>query len=315
LPPRSSSDPLSIADAALLSALEGWPAESDSGAGSAPEFWACFASPWRERLVEGWTALPHAGAGPARERLRQEHAAEARPDLSRIHPSWWIRALKEETPAVQRAVVAEAPRAIHDSLRVGLGLTPDDLVPGRSPHAGALGCALILWSERLVGDCPVRDHDPPVIAALCRYDLRDVSRLLQAIALVKWALTGEEPPPLRPRDRARLDFFRARLGEPNPRIKQLARHDVARHAVASRHEWTRLGLLTIARLLDAAEPYRVRWALQHLPYPIAKFTRTLMNPRARADSSLVAWESVVLRTALDRLVSEGRLRDEGGASA
>lgn len=306
MPPRSGPDPLSIADGALLTALEGWPADS------APEFWASFASAWRDRLIEGWNTRAHTGSSPAREQLRREHAAEARPDLSRIHPSWWVRALREETPAVQRAVTAGAPRAIQDSLLNGLGLTPDDLVPDRSPHAGALGCVLVLWSERLVGDCPVRDDDPPVIAALCRYDLREVSRLLQAIALVKWALTWDEPPPLRPRDRARLDFFRERLGEPSPRLKQLARHDVARHSVPSRHEWGRLGLLTIARLLGAAEPYRVRWALQHLPYPIARYTRTLMNPRARADSSLAAWESVVLTTALHRLVSEGRLRDEEG---
>jgi hypothetical protein len=71
----------------------------------------------------------------------------------------------------------------------------------------------------------------------------------------------------------------------------------------------RLGLITVGRLLADAEPHRVRWALQHLPYNLAKFTRarvTLTNPRV-AGARLLAWEERLFQEASDRLRAEGRL--------
>jgi hypothetical protein len=60
-------------------------------------------------LRAAWFAMPGLDPETARDRLRREHAALARPDLSRVHPSWWVRALKEETPSVRRAVAANVP--------------------------------------------------------------------------------------------------------------------------------------------------------------------------------------------------------------
>jgi hypothetical protein len=65
--------------------------------------------------------------------------------------------------------------------------------------------------------------------------------------------------------------------------------------------------VTFARLLADAEPFRLRWALQHWPYPIVKLVRSLMPPAGRRSTSLLDWESLVLKTAWDRLNVEGRL--------
>ena len=60
-----------------------------------------------------------------------------------------------------------------------------------------------------------------------------------------------------------------------------------------------LGLNTLARLLAGCEPYRVRWALQHLPYPIAKRIRSLMPSTSQGD-----WRTTIL--SLEAAVLEGR---------
>src|SRR5262249_54733622 len=64
---------------------------------------------WARRLLDGDGGSPAVSPGPgdraaARERLRQAHRAEARVDLTRVHPSWWARGLREESPSVRRAV-------------------------------------------------------------------------------------------------------------------------------------------------------------------------------------------------------------------
>ena len=74
-----------------------------------------------------------------------------------------------------------------------------------------------------------------------------------------------------------------------------------------RRRQARIGLLTMARLLADAEPFRLRWALQHWPYPLAKLVRSLMPPAGGRSASMLEWESLVLKTAWDRLNVEGRL--------
>jgi len=244
--------------------------------------------------------------------LKQAHAAEIRPDFSRIHASWWVRALREESAAVQRTVALRAPSSIRNSLCAELGLTLEELEPVRQPHPEILQQVLSLWSERLVGDSTERDNDPPVIIALTCFELRDLRRLIRTTGLAKWSLVLQTPPPLPTRDRMRFEHFRARFELPSPRLKQLAKNDASQHGPTGRHEIGRLGLVTIARLLEVAEPYRVRWALQHLPYPIAKFIRALMNPRARRESSLAVWETEILREAWMRLRAEGKLSQDFG---
>ena len=77
--------------------------------------------------------------------------------------------------------------------------------------------------------------------------------------------------------------------------------------VRHRHRAARIGLITFARLLAECEPFRLRWALQHWPYPIAKLIRSLMPAASQRAPFLTDGESLVLKTAWDRLTLEGRL--------
>ena len=74
-----------------------------------------------------------------------------------------------------------------------------------------------------------------------------------------------------------------------------------------RHQAARIGLATIARLLADSEPFRLRWALQHWPYPIAKLIRSLIPPATNRPAALLESETWILKTAWDRLNLEGRL--------
>jgi hypothetical protein len=59
-------------------------------------------------------------------------------------------------------------------------------------------------------------------------------------------------------------------------------------------------------LLGPVELHRARWALQHVPYPIAKLMRS-KNAVPISLKSLLAWESWVLEAAWARLLGEGRM--------
>ena len=75
-------------------------------------------------------------------------------------PSWWVRALREESPAVRRLVSAAAPDSVRDSVQAGLLLDNDDLRTDRTPDPEVLAWVMSLWSERLVGGGPERDGRP-----------------------------------------------------------------------------------------------------------------------------------------------------------
>ncbi len=68
-----------------------------------------------------------------------------------------------------------------------------------------------------------------------------------------------------------------------------------------------LGLSTIARLLAGCEPYRVRWSLQHVPYPVAKRVRSIMSVAPTMSDQVRRLESAVLKAAWTRLKLENRL--------
>jgi hypothetical protein len=68
-----------------------------------------------------------------------------------------------------------------------------------------------------------------------------------------------------------------------------------------------MGLHTLARLLADCDPFRTRWTLQHLPYPIAKRIRSLMPSLQRRSVGVSSLESLLLKTAWQRLNLEKRM--------
>ncbi len=209
--------------------------------------------------------------------------------------------MREESPSVRRAVVATAPEAIRGPAQAGLLLDNDDLKSERPADPQVLAWACSLWTERLVGGEPDRSDDPPVIAAMSGLSPRAGYRICRYAGEIKLALAGE----------GHVEWARAFATSAGPEFAVVARHDV-RSTVASaaklppRRLPARIGLLTIARLLADGEPFRVRWALQHWPYAIAKLVRSLMPPVAKRSLVMMNVESVVLRMAWDRLISTTR---------
>jgi hypothetical protein len=301
--------PPSTADGALLLAFRAW-GGSDFDRASAR-----FSKAWRDRLRPAWASATKQKPDVAWAELRREHEGSSRADPSRVHPTWFIRALQSESPAIQRAIVANSPGRLGESLRRGLGLNPEDLATDRPADPEALGWALTLWTERLVGDVPDRDDDPPVVVAMTRLNPRELIRLVKVCGLVKhaFAIEGNGPTEFDEAiarfsalDRVRVGYFRRHIGVADPRLVPLARLDLRAIEGDRRQAHARVGLVTIGRLLESVEPHRARWALQHIPYPIARRMRpreaTALSPKA-----LQTWESWVMEAAWARLLAEGRL--------
>ncbi|SIN84938.1 hypothetical protein SAMN05444166_1257 [Singulisphaera sp. GP187] len=304
----STAAPLAIADRALLAALRGWSEEVDA------RFWNGFEPGWRQLLQSGWNEVRKLDPEEARDQVRREQAAQRHPDWSRIHPSWWLRALKNESPAVQRAVVAHAPPSIRGPLQTGLGLSDDDLRSLGTPLPEALNAALALWAERLVGDWPDR-ADLPVIVALSQLDLPEITRLIAAVGLAKWTLSGADISASHPHSHARTlhRAVQTAFSALDPQLKTQAELDVAQFGQVERDTLGSIGLITFARLLGAGEPYRVRWALQHLPYSVARLLRTQMTRAKSSVPAVLGWESALLQFVWDQLRDEGRVKDPRGA--
>jgi hypothetical protein len=249
------------------------------------------------------------------ETLRRAHAAEAGTDAGHVHPSWWVRALKEESPAVQRTVAAHADPALQVILQRELGLQPADLVPEHAPDPDAVRCALGLWDERLVGDVADRSDDPRVILALTRLNPREIITLAQAAGVAKLALAGWARVQLRPRLRDLKIVLERAWHRASPSRRNWARNDYRQFleglepARRQGQVWARFGLLTLGRLLAVAEPYRARWALQHLPYFLARsLRRSIHDP----GGTVAATEEQILREAWDWLAREGRVASSPG---
>jgi hypothetical protein len=314
---------LSEADSALLLCLRVWPGEPTPGrqpAGAArrredetvrwldPSWAACLGA---AQPSAGAADEPE-GAAMARAQLEQMHRATARVDLARVHPSWWIRALQEESPAVRRVVAAMAPAPISRQVSDGLLLEQADLARERPVCPEVLAWTLALWSERLVGGQPDRPDDPPAIAVLTRLPPRAGYLICHYAGIAKLALAGEKPAEsLKPGlHQERWNWFGDHLGAAGAEVLSQTRRDLASRAsarVPTRHFRAWLGLVTLARLLAPCEPVRLRWALQHWPYTIAKQLRSLMPPRSKQSDALLRGELTILKTAWLRLDHEGRL--------
>ena len=299
---------LDEADRVLLLALRTWaPAVRDSPDGPAgghphARLLARLEPSWARRMLDGLGNTPSGGGdrAEARERLREAHRAEARVDLSRVHPSWWARGLREESPSVRRAVVAAAPEPIRGRVQAELLLDNDDLRAERPAEPEALAWACSLWTERLVGGGPRQADDPPVIVAMSGLPLAAAYRLCRYAGELKLAM-AEEPT---------AGWARAFAPTAGPEFAVVARHDIRSASAAlakipPRRRPARIGLLTIARLLADCEPFRVRWALQHWPYSIAKLVRALMPAPAKRSAVMMGVESAVFEAARGRIATGG----------
>jgi hypothetical protein len=298
----------STADRALLRAFRAW------GMGEFSRTSERFSPAWRDQLQSGWEPANQVSSGDAWSELRREHGASARPDPERVHSSWFVRALKGESDAVKLAVTAHATPSLRQALLRGLNVDPEQLTPDFPPDPEALGWAMALWAERLVGALP-EDDDPPVIVAVTRLSSLDLSRLIKVCGLAKHAFALDGPRTTRadeslarfsPIDRVRLGFFRRRLGQPDARLVPLAKDDLQYIDRDHRRAHLRLGLVTFGRLLEASEVHRARWATQHLPYSVAKLVRRKF-PLPMPRRAVFAWESWVLEAAWARLLGEKRM--------
>ena len=297
--PTPAPGPLTRADRAVVSAFQAW------GMGQAEARLERF--PTARRASLSWGLRDDQGADGPLDRLLLEHSAQARADLSRVHVTWWFRALRDEPESIRRAVVAGLPPALAGALAAEFHLVAEDLVPDRPAEPGATRHALALWSAQLIGDLPKRDDDPPIITALTALDAPALARLIQTTGLAKWSL-GDHPIEAGDgRDHDRLAHFREALAGSDPRFLRAVVRDLEALGEDEPRAVSLAGLTTLARLLNAAEPYRVRWALQHLPYSTARSLRALMGSGIKKAPMLARWESDVLRAAWNLLHQEGRL--------
>lgn len=293
--------PLTPSEAVALRAARVWGERPDPG------LWDLFPVDRQDALRWWWQTGPSGGPEAIIEGLRREHECQTRPDLARIHVSWWVRALKDEPLSVCAAVISQVPSAVAEALTVELGLTSDELSPDRAADPGAVAVALAGWTDRLVGDVPERDDDPPVIVALTRLRTPSLTRLVREVGLAKWSVSGSRPWGLAPDDVARFDQLQARLSGTDERFRQVAARDLERLDPDDPNAEALLGLTTLARLLVEADPYRVRWALQHIPYSTARSLRSLMGPPGRHQPMLARWETDVLRAGWTLLHERGRI--------
>jgi hypothetical protein len=317
---------LTEADRALLLSMLVWAKECKrpQGAGKEAEgdhdfilrFWDWLEGGWVHRLCEAWDRQAQAGgsgeAARALVRLREMHASSAQADLRHVHSSWLVRALREESPAVQRLVAACVPESVRHTIQAGLLLDEQDIVADRPVDPEFREWALGLWMERLVGGEATQPEDPPALIAVCRLVPRAGYGLCRVAGLGKMVLAGEMPGKKRVNalQRERAEWLRGRLAAGDSEFQAQARSDV-RSIVSTklprRHHAARIGLFTLARLLADFEPFRLRWALQHWPYPIVKLTRSLMSDSSKRSPGVVRGEALLLKTAWDRLTLEGRL--------
>jgi hypothetical protein len=287
----ASRGKITRSDRALLTALAEW-----SGAEALPAL-ARFGQPRARELSQALrTVEPF-------DDLLNAHKAQLGPDPARVHTSWYVRALQEESPSVQRVVIRDAVEPLRSLLIVELAVDLDQLEPDSPADPSAREIALTLWTERLVGDLPPTPDDPPAVVALSHLSPINLYRLLRLCGIAKRSMMGATDR-LSP---ARQAFLASRLQPPeDPRLLQIAANDWTVAATFGRHALAGLGLMTLGRLIGKVEPYRLRWALQHVPYPIAKRLRGIASQQVAAVKSVQTWELAFLHAASERLEVEGR---------
>jgi hypothetical protein len=317
---------LSEADRALLLAMRAWASERRPRQAAATDkddehefilrYWDWLEPGWINRLCEAWDRQAHPGdrfeAKHALDHLREMHVSSVRVDLEQVHPSWLVRALQEESPAVKRLVVASVPESLRHALQAGLLLDSLDLATERPVgpmfHEWVMG----LWTERLVGAQAARGDDPPALVAIWELSARAGYRLCRMAGLAKTILAVVVPGEGRTRPSERDEWFRGRLGTIDSEFRTRARtdvHSISQTKLPRRLHAARIGLFTFARLLADSEPFRLRWALEHWPYPIVKLARSLMSDASSRTPVILRGEAQLLKSAWERLTLERRLTD------
>ncbi len=315
----------SPADLALVRAIRAWGSTDPDG--NPFGFLAKFAPEYRERIIDIWFSIARVTPELAWQTLLRDHVAAARFDPRRVHPSWFERILAAESPAVRALVLQRAADPIRIPLASQLKSGAQRLPPVASfASEAAIDWAMTLWSERLVGDVPESPDDPPVIMALSQFSIRELFGLARFLGQVKFAFTleGMGPKPAdeagvrtTTSDRVRIGFLRRMIGQPDPRLIPIARADFASIPSEPRRKYAAVGLLTVARLLKACDPHRARWAIQHIPYPVAKRlgvlgTSEIPGARTLPLRAIRAWEAWIFEAAWARMLSEDRLAAVGG---
>jgi hypothetical protein len=306
----------SESDLALVLALSAWGHRTGhaatAAAGDALEHYAAWlGQAWTDRL-RARSERASRDAQDSLARLRTMHAQSAQVDLSHVHSSWLARALKEESPAVQRAVAANLLPSLRTVLQSELLLDSTDLATERAPAPEVLRWVMALWTERLVGSEHERNA-APVLCAVTALSPRSGYRLCRLMGLAKRVLAEGGSLDERSRttkSRQRALWFSSRLAGAEIELTALAAKDVRAGAavgVPPRHVDARIGLTTIARLLADTEPVRLRWALQHWPYALAKVIRLLIAQTPHRPPWLSRGESLILQVAQERLEFEGKL--------
>jgi hypothetical protein len=302
--PRASATPAE-ADRAAILAARAW--------GGRP--WARLDADWQARLRPAKRDLP-CDPEAALAALRAGRDAHHGPGPGAVHPSWLVRALQGELPAVRRSVVARLPGPLRDELRAALAIPADDLDPPHEPLPEAVAVAGALWTERLVGGPDRLPEDPPIVRVLAARDGTGLTRLAGLCTLAKRAylVRDDDLPRLAPGAAAHLEALRPGWEgfRRDAALERLARLDLRGDTGATPRDLARIGLLTLGRLLATADATRARWALQHLPYPVARRLRAiLLQPPPGLDPALLlAWEGHALTLAAARRVASG---DDGEA--
>jgi hypothetical protein len=302
------------AEVALLLCFEAWGFPELASSRRSP--WRWLDSRWQERLDDTRRKLGPHDAEHALDLLRLSHRFQCRADPGRVHSTWWTRALQDESPAVRSFIALHGPAPVCAAARDGLSIGRE-AVESHLPDPAVAGWVLSLSTERLVGGEPVRFNEPPVLVALAALSSRELYRLSHASGQAKAALAGDPHGIVagRPLDGERKqwfhDWFSDQLGPEEARPQTWAQRDLqgsrGTEGLGRRRRLASLGLSTFARLLAGCEPYRVRWSLQHLPYPVAKRIRSIMSVAPTVSDQAQRLEIAVLQAAWTRLTLENRL--------
>jgi hypothetical protein len=313
-PPVDTPGAVLNSDLALLLCLVAWGFPDHSSSNSSP--WRWLDSPWQVRLDDARSKLGPRAPDQALDLLQHSHRFQCRADTARVHSTWWIRALKDESPAVRRAIERHGPAQQSPAAREEPRIERE-AIESHNPDPTVAGWVLALATERLVGGEPVRSDEPAAIVALVALSSRELYRLSHATGQSKTVLAGDPQGIVAGRyldgqcERWFHEQFSNQFGTAEGQVRAWANRDLqgsrGTEGLGRRRRLASLGLNTIARLLTGCEPYRVRWALQHVPYPVAKRIRSIMSASSSVSLQVRRLERAVLKTAWTRLTLQNRL--------